>query len=67
MQFGYVDGVFPENDLVPQSIAFAADLAKKKTRTYAEMKRRIRVDIARILDEVDPGQFGNTLTFAMPG
>ena len=67
MQLGYVDGVFAENDLVPHCMAFAAELAKKKTRTYAEMKRRIRADIARILDEVDPEHYLNTFTFAMPG
>ena len=64
---GFVQDVFSEADLVPRSVEFAAMLAKKKTRTYTEMKRRIRTDIARIMDEVDPTQFADTLKFSIPG
>jgi Delta3-Delta2-enoyl-CoA isomerase len=66
MALGYVDAVYSADDLLPKSIEFAADLAKKKTATYAEMKRRIRAEVARILDEVDPGCFAKTLDFSMP-
>jgi Delta3-Delta2-enoyl-CoA isomerase len=65
VKFGFIDNVFPDEELLPRSIALAAELAKKKTATYAEMKRRIRCDIARILDEVDPQHFEKTLAFVM--
>ncbi|MFA6450479.1 MAG: enoyl-CoA hydratase/isomerase family protein [bacterium] len=65
LKLGFVDRVYPEAELLPKSIEFAAGLAKKKTATYAEMKRRIRADIARILDEVDPEYFVETLSFSM--
>jgi len=65
-QIGFVDRLCSEERLLPESIEFAAGLAKKKTSTYAEMKRRIRADIARILDEVDPGYFEATLKAAVP-
>ncbi len=65
LAFGFVDRLYSEQELLPKSIEFAAQLAKKKTATYAEMKRRIRADIARIIDEVDPNYFVETLTFSM--
>jgi enoyl-CoA hydratase len=65
VQIGYVDKVFPEAELLPKSIEFAAMLAKKKVSTYAEMKRRIRAHIARILDEEDPKVFAETLAHSM--
>lgn len=66
MALGYVDAVHPLDELLPKSIEFASELAKKKTATYAEMKRRIRAGIARTLDEVDPEYFAKTLSFSMP-
>lgn len=63
---GFAEAVYPLDDLLPECVAFAADLAKKKTRTYAEMKRRIRADVAHLLDEVDPQHFMATLSFSMP-
>ncbi|MFC1890038.1 enoyl-CoA hydratase/isomerase family protein [Thermodesulfobacteriota bacterium] len=63
---GFVDAVYPLDDLLPESVSFAAELAKKRTRTYAEMKRRIRADVAHLLDEVDPKYFMETLTFSIP-
>ncbi len=63
---GFVEAVYPVEELVPKCVEFAAELAKKKKRTYAEMKRRIRADIARLLDEVDPEHFMDTLTYSMP-
>lgn len=65
MKAGFIDRLCSAEELLPQSIAFAAELGKKKTATYAEMKRRIRTDIARILEEVDPGYFAKTLSFSM--
>lgn len=67
LALGFVDAVFAKDDLMPACIEAAAGLAKKKTRTYAEMKRRIREPIARILDEVDPPLFEATFKFSMPG
>ena len=65
MAFGFVDAVFPGDQLLPKSIAFAAELAQKRGDTSAEMKKRIRADIARILDDVDPEHFASTLSFPM--
>lgn len=64
---GFVDEVCAQDALLPRAVAFAAELARKRTRTYAEMKRRIRSEIARILEEEDPALFAATLGFAMPG
>jgi Delta3-Delta2-enoyl-CoA isomerase len=66
LQMSFADIVCSGEELIPQSVAFAAELAKKKTKTYAEMKRRIRGEVARILDEVDPDYFIGTLKFSMP-
>ncbi len=66
MKINFVDETYSMDELVPKSIEFAAELAKKKTATYAEMKRRIREYIAVILDEEDPKYFETTLTFSMP-
>jgi len=67
MAFGFVDAVYPEAELLPKSIEFAAELGKKRQDTYAEMKLRIRREIARILDEEDPLFFAPTLAFPMKG
>ncbi len=67
VELGFADGVHPGDQLLPACVEFAAGLARKKTRTYAEMKRRIRADVARILDEEDPPLFLPTLAVAMPG
>ncbi len=66
MGLGFVDEVHSEQELLPRSVAFAAELAKKRTRTYAEMKRRIRGEIARILEEEDPPMFAATLALSVP-
>lgn len=65
-EMGFVDGVFGAGELVPKAIEFAAELAKKRSRTYGEMKRRIRGDIAATIRDVDPKHFMSTLSFAMP-
>ena len=66
-EMGFVDEVFSAEDLLPKSIEFAAGMAKKKTRTFAEMKRRIRQPVADILDNEDPPLFMETFKFSMPG
>ena len=62
---GFVDGVYAEDELLPACVALARDLGAKKTRTYAEMKRRIRGEVARVLDEEDPNFYLPTLGFAL--
>ena len=62
---GFIDQICSEQDLLPQAQNFAAMLGQKKQKTYAEMKRRIRQDIADILVHEDPKHFANTLSFAL--
>ncbi len=62
---GFVDEVYPEDELLPQAIALAGKLGMAKTVTYAEMKRRIRQDVADIIEHEDPKYFLSTLGFAM--
>jgi len=64
---GYVDRTFPAEELLPRSIDFAAELGAKRTRTYAEMKRRLRAHVVRVMDEEDAAAFLPTLALAMPG
>lgn len=64
-EMGFVDEVCSLEELLPKAVAFAAMLGKKKTRTYAEMKRRIRQPIADLLTDEDPKHFAATLSFAM--
>jgi enoyl-CoA hydratase/carnithine racemase len=65
VEAGFVERVYPEEALLPACIEFASTLGKKKTATYAKMKHSIRREIARILDEVDPDHFEETITFSM--
>ena len=67
MATGWVDRVYPQEELLPAAVAFAAELGKKRGPTYAEMKRRVRADIAHLLLEEDPKLFLSTLSLAMPG
>lgn len=64
-QAGFVDAVWPADRLVKESVAFAAELGKKRSDTYAEMKRRIRTDIVRVLDEDDPASILPTMAFPL--
>lgn len=64
VEIGFVERVYPVEALLPACVEFASMLGKKKTATYAKMKRCIREDIARILDEVDPNHFAETLSFS---
>jgi enoyl-CoA hydratase len=63
---GFVDRCLPAADLLPRALALAAELGTKNTRTYAEMKRRLRADVVRVLDEEDPPLFLSTLMHAVP-
>jgi len=67
VEFGFVEKVMPLEELVPACVEFAGKLAEKKTRTYAEMKKRLRGEISRILLEEDPEYFKKALEFSMPG
>jgi enoyl-CoA hydratase/carnithine racemase len=62
---GFIDEVAPLDELLPKAVAFAAMLGKKKTATYAEMKRRIREPVAKLLRDEDPKLFATTLSFAL--
>ncbi len=62
---GFVDDLASKEELLPKAIAVAASLGKKKTATYAEMKRRIRQPIADLIENEDPKHFATTLRFAM--
>jgi len=50
---------------LPRSVEFAAMLAQKRTATFAEMKRRERVDVVHALDELDPPTILPTLQAAL--
>ncbi|MBU0551545.1 enoyl-CoA hydratase/isomerase family protein [Myxococcota bacterium] len=64
IEMGFVEAAYPEATLLNEAIALAARLGEARTRTYAEMKRRIRAEIARLLDEEDPKHFMSTLSFS---
>ena len=63
LETGFLDGMFEIKNLLPECISFAASLARKNTRTYAEMKRRLKKEVVRNLDEEDPKAFGSALSF----
>jgi Delta3-Delta2-enoyl-CoA isomerase len=67
LQIGFADRVCGGDVLLAKAVEFAAELAKKRPATYAEMKRRLRAPIAEILDKVDPQYFSQSLAFALPG
>ncbi|MBN2798619.1 MAG: enoyl-CoA hydratase/isomerase family protein [Deltaproteobacteria bacterium] len=66
VEIGFVDRAVADEALLPEAIALAAELGKKRTATYAEMKRRVRQDVVRILDEEDPALFLQTLSYSAP-
>lgn len=63
-EMGFVQNAHAEQDLIPACVEYATMLAKKKTCTYSEMKRRIREHIAVILDEEDPAQISAMMNFS---
>jgi enoyl-CoA hydratase/carnithine racemase len=64
VETGFVERVYPLEALLPACVEFASMLGKKKTATYAKMKHGIRQEIARILEDVDPDHFAETITFS---
>jgi enoyl-CoA hydratase len=64
VEIGFVERVYPLEALLPACVEFASMLGKKKTATYAKMKQCIREEVARILDEVDPNHFAETISFS---
>lgn len=67
LEMGIVSELHAEEKLLPACTAFAAQLAMKSPRTYGEMKKRIRSEVARLLEEEDPKYFQSTLAVAMGG
>ncbi len=67
VEIGFVEKVYPLDALLPACIEFASMLGQKKTATYAKMKHCLREEIARILEEVDPNHFAETITFSASG
>jgi enoyl-CoA hydratase len=65
VEIGFVESVHALDALLPASIEFATVLGQKKTATYAKMKRCLREEIARILEEVDPHHFAETISFSV--
>lgn len=55
-----VDGVYSREDLLPKSIEFAKELAKKDGATYSHIKRTMRKEIAEALLSEDSNEFINT-------
>lgn len=65
VELGFVDAVYPADELVARSVEFAEELAKKKTATYAEYKLRIRAHIAHIIEEIDPKFHKKSIDFVL--
>lgn len=53
MKIGLLDDLSSAEDLVNKSVALAADLAKKHTETYAEIKRHYKAAVIKCLDTED--------------
>lgn len=65
VEIGFVERALSREDLLPACVELAERLAEKRTATYAEMKRRLRGEIARIIDEEDPEHFAASLSFSV--
>ncbi len=65
VELGFVDAVYPADALIPEAIALAAALGRKRTDTWAEMKRRLRQRVVDVMDAEDEAQFLPTLMFPM--
>ena len=64
VEIGFVESIHSLDDLLPASVEFASMLAQKKTATYAKMKQCVRQEIARILEDVDPLHFEETISLS---
>jgi enoyl-CoA hydratase/carnithine racemase len=65
VEIGFVESVHSLDTLLPACIKFAHMLGQKKTATYAKMKQCVRGEIARVLEEVDPHHFEETISLSM--
>lgn len=54
---GFIDEIHSKDDLLPKAIEWASFLATKSIPTYAEIKRRMRADVIKVIDEVDTAMF----------
>jgi len=54
MKMGFLHGLCSSDELLPCAIEHASFLATKNPTAYAEIKRRMTVSMARIMDEEDP-------------
>ncbi len=57
-ELGYIDEVYEKDEVLPKSIEQAAMLAGKNLAAYAEIKRRMKGHVARIIEEEDPKYYG---------
>jgi len=53
-ELGFVDEVYEKDEVLPKSIEQATFLAGKNLAAYAEIKRRMRGHVVRIIEEEDP-------------
>ena len=58
---GYVDEVYDKDELLPKCIEHASFLATKNIAAYAEIKRRMRARVTRIIEEEDMKMFSGDL------
>lgn len=56
-KIGFIDEVYSKDDLIKKSIEWAQFLATKNIAAYAEIKRRMRSRVIKIIDEEDPKFF----------
>jgi len=60
LEAGLVDGVYSREELLPKSIEFAKELAKKDRATYAHIKRAMRKELADAVGSDDVSEFIST-------
>jgi Delta3-Delta2-enoyl-CoA isomerase len=53
-EMGFIDDLFPMNDLVPKAAEFAARLGQAKKETYAAIKEGLRHNVLEIMKRDDP-------------
>jgi enoyl-CoA hydratase/carnithine racemase len=54
MEMGYVDALFPAEEVLSKTLELAEKLGRAKTETYAHIKRDLRRHVLRIMKEEDP-------------
>lgn len=58
-KIGFVDEIYSKEELLPKSIEWAEFLATKNIPAYAEIKRRMRAGVVKIIEEEDPKFFSS--------